>query len=161
MADDTERDSQEGSGPGPCLSPLGLLAIICGEAEAIELMQRRLQVQLDTLHLVLTNADFNLCIGILNYLEKRFPDEQLVVFKRACDMAENTGHLGILEDYLQRIPSEITGYAMREWERACERILNPEDEEGSLNTGQGSGRAEETETPPKSEEPPASSGFAV
>lgn len=159
MADDNERDDSGDSGLSPCISPLGLVAIICSEGEAIELMQRRLDSQLETLHLVLTKADFKLCIGILNYFEKRFPGEQLIVFKCACTLAESEAHLSILEDYLQKVPSEITGYAMREWERARDRVLNPEEK--TLVTNQESGATERAEVPPRSEEPPSSAAFGA
>ena len=168
MADDNAPQAGETTSSGQYeITPLALLNIICSQGEAIKLLSLKLRGNLENWRQVVDNSNFDTCMNYLYVMGQQFSCEQLYIFRRLAELAECDEQLEILEDYLQKLPEDVIGYAMREWEKACDRVMNGGGEEGDASEAEASDTAGEAEektappVPPKPEEPPPTSSFAA
>jgi len=143
MPDDTPNDQ---SSEIVChLGPVGLVAIICSQYDALGIMAQQMLCNLKTLKEVAGKIEcFAECFELLVPLGTRFPDTQLYIFERLCDLAEEGEQLDALDDYLEKLPDEIVGPALRALNKAGDRFR--EEADGV--------EAREGESPPESPNPP-------
>lgn len=109
---------------------LAFVIILCSEKDAMDFLNDRMNDRLQILKKIVKVMKFDEGVEFLIYLDRRFPEVELDIFERLCELAENDHDLVVLESRWENLPEEVRAYAICALRSTAKRLYVSEQSVG-------------------------------